>query len=428
MSSKKAAPVRVEVVPLASLKPLAKNPRQHGARDQKFLQDVIARVGSARSGVVDDRGTILAGNGFHAAAKAAGQREAIIVESDGTRPVFVRRRNLTTAQRDDVIVSDNRSAELSTWDAQLLAAYAARVPALREGWTEEEWAAALAQPEAVVAGKTDPDDVPAPRATRIQRGDIYQLGAHRLMCGDCTQAEDVARLMGGEKAALVFTDPPYGVAYQTKLSVEEAAVRHRRRDGLEVANDAMTPEATQAFVTTALRTTTAGLKPGGVFYVCSPSGDMELRFRLALSDAGLVLRQTIAWVKDAFVMGRQDYHWRHETILYGWTDGAAHHFVDDRTQDTVWECARPRRSPDHPTMKPVALVERAITNSSRPSDVICDPFLGSGSTLIACEQTKRRCLGMEISPDYCQVILDRWAAFTGQTPQPIPEKKRARAS
>jgi hypothetical protein len=140
---KPAAAVRVDVVPLASLKPLATNPRHHGPRDLAYLQGVVERVGSARSGVIDDRGTILAGNGFHAAAKAAGQREAIIVDSDGTRPVFVRRRALTAAQRDEVIVADNRTSEVSTWDQALLAAYAMRVPELRAGWTDEEWAAAI---------------------------------------------------------------------------------------------------------------------------------------------------------------------------------------------------------------------------------------------------------------------------------------------
>lgn len=275
----------------------------------------------------------------------------------------------------------------------------------------------LSPPEPKV-GLTDPDDVPdLGEKSNIQAGDLFALGDHRLMCGDSTSEADVARLTDGAEADIVWTDPPYGVAYQTKLSVEEAATRHRRTDGLEVSNDDLTPAATKALIVAALRL--APLKPGGAFYVASPSGDMETVFRGALEEVGFQLRQQLVWVKDVFVMGRQDYHWRHESILYGWRDGAAHHWEGGRKQDTVWEIARPKRSEAHPTMKPIELIARSLTNSSRRGDVVYEPFSGSGSTIIAAEQLGRRCLSMEIDPRYVAVAIERWEKFTGKTAERI---------
>jgi DNA modification methylase len=269
--------------------------------------------------------------------------------------------------------------------------------------------------DTIRAGLLDPDDVPdVPDEPSVKTGDLYALGDHRLLCGDATTTADVRRLLGEDDLVdLIWTDPPYGVAYQTKLSTEEAVARHRRTDGLEISNDALTPDATRALVTAVLRG--APLKAGGAFYVASPSGDMETVFRLALEDAGLQLRQQLVWVKDVFVMGRQDYHWRHESVLYGWRDGAAHTFHGGRTQDTVWEIPRPRRSEAHPTMKPVELVARALGFSSNPGDLVYEPFAGSGSTIIAAEQTGRRCVALEIDPRYAQVTIERWEAFTGRT-------------
>jgi DNA modification methylase len=267
-------------------------------------------------------------------------------------------------------------------------------------------------------GLTDPDDAPdLGEGSNIQRGDLFALGDHRLMCGDSTDKADVARLLDGGEADLLWTDPPYGVAYQTKLSLEDAVARRRRTDGLEVANDALSRDGTHDLLVDALKP--EYLKPGGCFYVAAPSGDMELTFRLALQDAGLPLREAIVWVKDVFVMGRQDYHWRHETVMYGWRDGAAHYFSGGRKQDTVWEIARPKRSEQHPTMKPVELVERAVANSSRTGETVYDPFAGSGTTLIAAERLSRRGRGMEIDPRYLAVALERWENFTGRKAERI---------
>ena len=267
--------------------------------------------------------------------------------------------------------------------------------------------------EAPPVGLTDPDEVPPlPAEPTVRRGELYRLGDHRLLCGDGTESADVARLLDGAAVDCLWTDPPYGVEYQLHMpSVAEAAARHRRRDGLTIANDSA--GATRALLVAALRGTP--LRRGAAFYIASPSGDMESVFRAALAEAGLTLRQQLVWVKDAFVMGRQDYHWRHETILYGWADGAAHYFGGGRAQDTVWEIPRPRRSEEHPTMKPVELVARALANSSRAGELVYDPFAGSGTTLIAAEQTGRRCASVELDPRYAQVSIERWQSFSGRT-------------
>lgn len=242
------------------------------------------------------------------------------------------------------------------------------------------------------------DDVPPiPKEARSRLGDVFRLGDHRLACADSTDSLLVDKLMGDEIASLVFTDPPYGVDYVGKT-----------KEALTIEND----QQDEASLLILLQSAFAAwpLKPGGVFYVCSPAGHTELIFRQALPE----LREAIVWVKQQFVMGRQDYHWRHESILYGWRKGAAHYFVDDRTQDTVWSFDRPRSSQEHPTMKPVELIEKALHNSSLPGEIVFDGFSGSGSTLIACEKRKRKCRAMEIDPIYCDVIISRWEKFSGQ--------------
>lgn len=247
-----------------------------------------------------------------------------------------------------------------------------------------------------------PDEPPPVPATPfVQRGDVFHLGAHRIICGDSTDKATVTRLVGPREADLVFTDPPYGVAYTGGPMGDRAAI----------ANDALDAGSLLSFLLKAFEAWP--LKAGGGFYVCSPAGCMEGVFRQAL---GSWIRQCIVWVKHQFVFGRQDYHWRHESILYGWKEGAGHYFVDDRTQDTVWEFPRPHRSELHPTMKPLELVEKAVNNSSRVGELVFDGFLGSGTTLIAAERTGRVCFGVEHEPGYCHVILERWTQLTGKDP------------
>lgn len=256
---------------------------------------------------------------------------------------------------------------------------------------------------------TPPDDVPdapAPGKALSATGDLWTLGplGHRLLCGSSTEADDVVRLMDGAAVDLILTDPPYGVDYTGKT---------KRR--LVIQNDDLGMDGTRDLVRDSLAL--APLKEGGVYYVCAPMGDIQTAFRLALAELAWPMKSQIVWVKtNGFVLGRGDYHWRSEALIYGWRPGAAHYFVDDRTQDNVWEHERPMRSEEHPTMKPVGLYERAIKNSSRHGERVYDAFAGSGTIFVAAERTGRVAYGCELSPAYVDVILQRFVQVTGFDP------------
>jgi site-specific DNA-methyltransferase (adenine-specific) len=242
---------------------------------------------------------------------------------------------------------------------------------------------------------------------------LWILGEHRLLCGDSTKPEDVERLMVGAKADLMLTDPPYNVALGMNETPEQAKARNRRTDGKVVANDSMSDQEFRAFLVACFQQGFSSMKPGASFYVWH--ADTEgFNFRGAVRDCGEKVRQCLVWAKDVLVMGRQDYQWQHEPCLYGWKDGAAHGWYSDRKQTTLLKFDRPSRNQEHPTMKPVGLFAYLISNSTAPQGLAYDPFLGSGTTLIAAEQLGRKCYGMEISPQYCDVIVKRWETLTGK--------------
>lgn len=233
-------------------------------------------------------------------------------------------------------------------------------------------------------------------------GDVWILGRHRLMCGNSTQKEEVMRLMNKQEADMLLTDPPYNVDYVGKTS-----------EALKIENDNMNETEFYNFLIDAFRNMFESVKYGGSIYVFH--ADTEgLNFRNAFKAVGFKLAQCLVWVKNTFVMGRQDYQWRHEPILYGWKEGAGHYFVDNRKQSTVLEFDKPSRNAEHPTMKPIDLLVYLIKNSSKENDIILDLFGGSGSTLIAAEQIQRTCYVMELDPKYCDVIIKRWEKLTGQ--------------
>lgn len=233
-------------------------------------------------------------------------------------------------------------------------------------------------------------------------GDIWILGKNRLMCGDSTQKEAVMRLMDKQDADMLLTDPPYNVDYEGKTV-----------DALKIENDNMTSTEFYNFLLDSFRNMFEVTKCGSSVYVFH--ADTEgLNFRNAFNAVGFKLAQCLVWVKNTFVMGRQDYQWRHEPILYGWKEGAGHYFINDRKQSTVLEFDKPTRNAEHPTMKPIDLLVYLIKNSSKENDLILDLFGGSGSTLIAAEQVKRRCYTMELDPKYCDVIVKRWELLTGE--------------
>lgn len=230
-------------------------------------------------------------------------------------------------------------------------------------------------------------------------GDIYELGAHRIMCGDATKLEDVEKLMNGRKADSWITDPPYNVAYEGGT-------------GLTIQNDSMEDGKFLTFLTDAFVNAVSFLKAGGVFYIWHADSE-GFNFRAACKAAALTIRQTLIWNKSQLVMGRQDYQWKHEPCLYGWKDGASHLWNSDRAQTTVLEFDKPSTNKIHPTMKPVELISYQITNNTKGEDIVLDTFLGSGTTLIAAQKLGRVCYGMELDPKYADVIISRYVEFTG---------------
>ncbi len=278
-----------------------------------------------------------------------------------------------------------------------------------DGWGMEieEWEDASPDNQ---QGDAEDDDFSAEEAenapSRCKTGDVWILGEHRLMCGDSTDAGQVGRLMGMDVADLVITDPPYNVDYTGKSTLLEDA--HKK-----ISNDKMGDDSFHKFLLSAFTSLFDHMRPGAAIYVFHADTSGHI-FRQAFVDSGLKLAQCLIWVKNAFIFGRQDYHWRHEPILYGWKEGAAHFFVDDHTQDTIIQEKKPNRSAEHPTMKPLPLIGRLMKNSSKRGGLVLDLFGGSGSTLIAAEQLGRRCRMMELDPHFCDVIMARWEKATGR--------------
>ncbi len=246
-----------------------------------------------------------------------------------------------------------------------------------------------------------------------ERGDLWILGRHRLFCGDALDPGDVARLMGDRKADLYLTDPPYNVALGLGGSFDEARRRHRRKDGLVIANDKMDNNDFRSFLADAFNMAKSALKPGAAFYIWHADGQ-GYYFRGACMDIGWQVRQCLIWEKDLFTLGRQDYQWQHEPCLYGWNGGAGHTWYSDRCQTTILTFERPKRSESHPTMKPVPMFGYLIQNSTKPGDVVLDSFGGSGTTVIAAEQLGRAAYVMELDERYCDVIIKRWEEQTGE--------------
>jgi DNA modification methylase len=399
----------VSYKPVAELAPYARNARTHSADQIEQLADSIREFGWTLP-VLADRDGIVAGHARVQAAKLlydAG--EAIRLPSGdeipaGTVPVLDCT-GWNVAQRRAYILADNRLAENASWDPDLLAGELSELLDMGFdvdvlGFDADELQPLLPdEPVRELVGADDAPEAPAKPVSR--RGDVWVLGDHRLICGDALDAASMQTLLGGARADLVVTDPPYNVAYEGKTA-----------DRLRIENDAMSGDAFQRFLLAAYRNVSAALRPGGGVYVFH--ADTEgIAFRRAFAASGLKLAQCCVWVKQSFVLGRHDYHWQHEPVLYGWKPGAAHRWHGDRAQSTVWAFDRPSRNAEHPTMKPVALLEYLIGNSSREGEAVLDPFSGSGSTLMACERLGRRAYAMEIDPRYCDVIVQRWTTATG---------------
>lgn len=378
--------------------PYARNSRTHSDEQIAQIAASIREFGFTNPVIIDEQNNIIAGHGRVLAAQKLKMAEVPCIVVTGW----------SEAQKKAYVIADNKLALNAGWDEKMLAIEFDELQELGfdlslTGFSGDEILAL--KPLEEVVGLTDEDAVPeAPENPVTIEGDIWVLGDHRLMCGDSTDAGSVALLMDGQKADMVFTDPPYNVDYGANKNP-----RHKIRS---IQNDCMSAEDWDTFVRGYISTIFA-FCDGNIYIAMS---DKELgHMQRVFTELGGKWASFIIWVKDRLVLSPKDYHSRHETILYGWKSGVKERLrVEDRTQDDVWEIKRPSDSKEHPTMKPVELVERALVNSSRNGHVVLDLFGGSGSTLIAAEKTVRRARLMELDPKYCDVIIKRWQDFTGK--------------
>ncbi|ANB66157.1 DNA methylase family protein (plasmid) [Anoxybacillus sp. B7M1] len=402
--------MKIVRIPIKLINPAPYNPRvdlQPGDPEYEKLKRSIKEFGYVEPLVWNRRtGNLVGGH----------QRYKILVNEEGLKELEVSEVDLDEVKEKALNIALNKIS--GDWENNKLAELLQELQASDDidfeltGFSEEEFDELLEQldfelePDVEYEEVEDDEfDVEGELANIeqpvTQSGDIWVLGEHRLLCGDSTNLEQVQRLMNGKQAAMVFTDPPYNVDYTGKT-----------KDALKIQNDHMDDESFYRFLYAAFSVMYDVTEEGGPIYICHADSE-GLNFRKAMIDSGWLYKQCIIWVKNSFTLGRNDYHWQHEPILYGWKPGAAHKWAGDRKQSTVWECDKPQRNADHPTMKPIPIPAKAIQNSSYKGDIIFDPFGGSGSTLIAAEKTGRICYTVELDPRYCDVIVKRYEELTG---------------
>lgn len=385
----------IEKIKPLDLFPYANNSRLHSEEQINQVCSSIKEFGFTAPILIDEENMVLAGHGRLAAAKKLNLEVVPCVRLKG----------LSEAQKKAYVIADNKLTENSEWDNSLLAIELQRLEELdfdltMTGFSVEELSA-LMNIEELEEGKCDPDESPEPQAESITKpGDIWLLGKHKLLCGDSTRIEAVELLMGELRADVLITDPPYNVAYTGKT-----------KDALKIQNDSMDDSDFRQFLTDAFSAADCVMKEGAVFYIWHADSE-GYNFRGACKDVGWKVRQCLIWQKDMLVMGRQDYHLRHEPCLYGWKDGASHLWASDRKQTTLLSFQKPQKNPEHPTMKPVALIEYQLLNNTKGGDLVLDLFGGSGTTMIAAEKNGRVARLVEIDPKYCDVIVRRWQKFT----------------
>jgi len=382
----------MELVSIEKLVPYVNNARTHSPAQITKLRSSLREFGFINPVIIDRDFNVIAGHGRIMAAKEEGITEVPCVFAD----------YLTEAQKKAYIIADNRMAMDAGWDEELLRV---EIEALQgmdfdpslTGFDEKELATLFNNG---IEAKDDDFDVSAelekPPLTR--NGDVWILGKHRLVCGDSTKAETFEALMQGEKANLVITDPPYNVNYEGSAG--------------KIKNDNMADDKFYNFLLDAFKNTEAAMADDASIYVFH--ADTEgLNFRKAFQDSGFYLSGTCIWKKQSLVLGRSPYQWQHEPILFGWKKKGKHQWYTGRKESTIWEFDKPKKNADHPTMKPIPLLAYPITNSSMSNCIVLDPFGGSGSTLIACQQTDRICRTIELDEKFCDVIVKRYIEQVG---------------
>jgi site-specific DNA-methyltransferase (adenine-specific) len=381
-----------EWVPRSTLKPWPKNPRHN----EDAIDQVVASINRFGFG-----NPILARRSDNEVI--AGHTRLLAAEKIGMDLVPVRFMDLDEADAHLFALADNKLAETATWDdlgvAALLAGYADTDADLAGFDAEERERLQRIVDRINPIDGDDDENIELPAEPVSEPGAVYELGPHRLVCGDSTNSDVWVSLLGDERVDLVWTDPPYGVAYVGKT-----------KDALRIENDALDEAGLEKLLRDSLGMAIAHVRPGSAFYVASPAGPLFHVFGTVLRELG-VWRHTLTWVKQQFVMGRCDYHYRHEPIFYGWEPNGPHFWCGARNLDTVLEFDRPKRSTEHPTMKPPELIQHCIRNSSELGATVLDPFGGSGSTMIAAAKEGRRARLIELDPKYCDVIRKRWGHF-----------------
>ena len=382
----------MQLVPIAKLVPYVNNARTHSPEQITKLRSSLREFGFINPVIIDRDFNVIAGHGRILAAKEEGIKEVPCVFAD----------HLTEAQKKAYIIADNRMAMDAGWDEELLRVEIESLQGmdfdpLLTGFDEKELAALF---DDGAEAKEDDFDVDAelqkPAFSRL--GDVWTLGRHRLVCGDSTKAETYTTLMDGVKANLVITDPPYNVNYEGSAG--------------KIKNDNMAGEKFYEFLLAAFKNMESVMAVDASIYVFH--ADTEgLNFRRAFADAGFYLSGCCIWKKQSLVLGRSPYQWQHEPVLYGWKKNGKHQWYTGRKETTIWEFDKPKKNGDHPTMKPIPLLAYPIGNSSMANSVVLDPFGGSGSTLIACEQTDRICRTIELDEKFCDVIVNRYIEQVG---------------
>jgi DNA modification methylase len=390
----------VERWPIDRLIPYIRNARTHSEEQVAQVAASIVEFGWTNPILVGADGVIIAGHARVLAARKLGMTEVPVIVLD----------HLSETQRRALVIADNRLAMNAGWDEEMLRV---ELESLQVdgfnldivGFSDEEIEALLQEPEEERAGNTDDDAVPETPETAVTvPGDVWILGEHRLLCGDSTQIEAVEKVLAGGLADMVFTDPPYNVNYGATMKDK------LRKKSRKIANDNL-GDGFEQFLRDSCTNLLAVTK--GAIYICMSSSEIHTLQRV-FREAGGHWSTFIVWAKNTFTMGRSDYQRQYEAILYGWKEGTDHFWCGARDQGDVWFIKKPSVNDLHPTMKPVELVERAIRNSSKGRDTVLDPFGGSGTTLIACEESGRQARVIELDPKYCDVIVTRWQEFTGK--------------
>ena len=381
---------------ISELKPAPYNPRELTEKQAQDLATSLELFNLAEPIVINQNNTIVGGH----------QRINILKAKygDNGTEVDVRVPNRLLTQDEEVELNLRLNKNLGQWNFDALANFDEEL--LKDVGFESQELDKIFQLDL-----PNEDDVPEVRKTNIKLGDMFQLDEHRLLCGDATKKEDVEKLMQGEKADMVFTDPPYGVSYGDKNKFLNA-VGGGNRIQVNLKNDTLSADASKKLWLDAWKCAIEVMREGAVYYICSADANLMMMM-MSICEAGLKLKQSLVWVKNNIVLGHRDYKCAHENILYGWK-GSGHKFYGRSGESSVFEFNKPQTSRLHPTMKPVDLISHCIMNSSQWSEIVLDLFGGSGSTMIAAEKLNRKCRMTEIDPIYCQVIIDRWQNFTGK--------------